>query len=256
VNGENIDWRERWKEQSRRMFDSSEAEKAFGNVFDYDTGEALLKLRHRGVIETLRGVLEAGKESKVFLAEDPEGDEVLVKIYMTRAGDFREMPNYLKGDRRFSSTPSSRKEVVEEWCRKEYSNLKNAADQVVCPDALGFEDNVLAMEFVGQNGRPYPKLKEVEIENPDRALEVVLDGVKRLWRQEELVHGDLSEYNVLVRETELVWIDFSQGVHRTHPSARQLLERDVENIADFFQRQGADVDPQSRATVLSDGLDA
>jgi Serine/threonine protein kinase involved in cell cycle control len=238
------------------MFDSSEAEKAFGNVFDFDTGEALLKLRHRGVIETLYGVLEAGKESKVFLAESPDGDEVLVKIYMTRAGDFREMQNYLKGDRRFSSSPTSRKEVVEEWCRKEYSNLKNAADQVVCPEALGFEDNVLVMEFVGRGGRAYPKLKEVDIENPDGALEVVLDGVKRLWREEQLVHGDLSEYNVLVRDTELVWIDFSQGVHRTHPSARELLERDVENISDFFYRQGASVDPDSRAQRVSEELES
>jgi len=254
VRNENVDWRERWKEKSRRMFDSSEARKAFDNVFDFDTGQALLKLRHRGVIDRLYGVLESGKESKVFLAENMDGKQVLVKIYMTRAGDFREMQDYLKGDRRFSSAPSSRREVVSEWCRKEFSNLKKALGTVTCPEALSFESNVLVMEFIGREGRPFPKLKEVEIENPDQALQVVLDGVKLLWREEELVHGDLSEYNILVRENELVWIDFSQGVHRNHPSAEELVKRDILNLAKFFSNQGADVHPRRLKERITENL--
>ncbi|EHK01417.1 RIO-like kinase [Candidatus Haloredivivus sp. G17] len=60
-----------------------------------------------------------------------------------------------------------------------------------------------------------------------------------MWEEEKLVHGDLSEYNILVEEDELVWIDFSQGVHESHPEARKLLERDIKNIVNFFNSQGA-----------------
>ncbi|EHK01727.1 Non-specific serine/threonine protein kinase [Candidatus Haloredivivus sp. G17] len=73
------------------------------------------------------------------------------------------------------------------------------------------------MEFVGEEFSPYPKLKEVNIENPEAALDQALNKIKALWEEEKLVHGDLSEYNILVEEDELVWIDFSQGVHESHP---------------------------------------
>ncbi|MFB6115756.1 MAG: hypothetical protein ABEK04_05745, partial [Candidatus Nanohalobium sp.] len=63
---ENIDYRERWKEESRKMFDSSEARKAVDNVFDHETKKALLKLGDRKVIDRLYGTIESGKESLVF----------------------------------------------------------------------------------------------------------------------------------------------------------------------------------------------
>jgi RIO kinase 1 len=49
---------------------------------------------------------------------------------------------------------------------------------------------------------------------------------------------------MIVEEDVLVWIDFSQGVHETHPEARKLLERDVENVVKFFSKQGAEADPE------------
>lgn len=244
MDRDDFDLRERWKEESRTMFDSSEARKAFENVFDDTTQEALLKLADRKVLEKLYGTIESGKESVVFLADTPEEERVLVKIYMHQAGNFRSMENYLRGDKRFEEFKSDRKSVIQEWCKKEFKNLKKASNVVPCPEPVAFQQNILVMEFIGEDFSPYPKLKDVEITNPDRALEIVLDGIEDLWREEKLVHGDLSEYNILVNsEGELTWIDFSQGVHRTHPEAIELLKRDLENIGNFFRRQGADVEP-------------
>lgn len=241
---ENIDYRERWKEKSREMFDSSEARKAVENVFDHETKKALLKLGDRKVLDRLYGTIESGKESLVFLADTPEDERVLVKIYMAQAGSFRDMMQYLRGDKRFRNVKNDRRSVINEWCKKEYKNLDKASNLVKSPEPIAYQKNILVMEFIGEEFSPYPKLKDVEIENPDEAFNMVLNDIKELWKKEKIVHGDLSEYNILVAEDELVWIDFSQGVHVSHPEAYELGKRDVQNISNFFRKQGADIDTE------------
>lgn len=227
------------------MFDTSEAEKVFQNVFDHKTSMALMKLSENEVLETIYGVIESGKESVIFLADTPEGERVVVKIYMTRAGNFREMKNYLRGDKRFRSVKDDRRSVIHEWCKKEFRNLKKARDYVRCPEPIAVRKNILVMEFIGEDFSPYPKLKDVEPENPQEAYKDTIKGIERLWNEAELVHGDLSEYNIVVDgDDRKVWIDFSQGVHIDHPGAGELLRRDIENIASFFERKGADVDTE------------
>jgi RIO kinase 1 len=250
MNEDPRDFERRWQEKSRRMFDSSEGRKAFENVFDHPTKRSLLKLGDREVLDRLYGTIESGKESVVFLAD--AGDRrVLVKIYMHQAGGFRDMEQYLRGDKRFRNFKSDRKSVIQEWCRKEFKNLKKAQKVLRCPEPIAFQDNILVMEFIGRDFQPFPKLKDVNIENPEEALDSVLDSIIELWNQEKLVHGDVSEYNLLVNDSgELVWIDFSQGVHVSHPEARNLLKRDVENIADFFRRQGSGVSAEKACETV------
>jgi len=231
----------RRKEKKRQMFDSSEAQKAVENVLDDDTMDALLKAADRNLIDKMHGIIESGKESAILLADTSKG-LVAVKIYMKRAGAFREMHQYLCGDKRFRNVKKDRKAVVDAWAKKEFKNLKKASDILKCPEVYGLQENVLIMEFIGEKFSPYPKLKDVRIENPEQALKQTLDRMKALWEEEKIVHGDLSEYNILVEKDELVWIDFSQGVHESHPEALNLLERDVENVVNFFRSQGADLE--------------
>ena len=237
------------REKKRSMFDSSEAQKAVENVLDDDTMDSLLKLADRGVIEKMYGVIESGKESAIMLADTEDG-LAAVKIYMKRAGAFREMKQYLQGDQRFRNIKSDRRSIINEWCKKEFKNLKKASNVVRCPEPIAFQENVLVMEFVGEEFSPYPKLKDVNIENPGKALEMTLNNMKELWESEELVHGDLSEYNILVETDALVWIDFSQGVHKSHPEAEKLLKRDVENVVNFFRSQGAETDLEKALDIV------
>ena len=251
---EDRDWRERWKEASRTMFDTSEARKVFQNVFDHETSIALMKLSEREVVEKVYGVVESGKESVVFLADTPEGDRVILKIYMRRAGSFREMKRYLRGDKRFRNVKDDRRSIINQWCKKEYRNLKIARNYVNCPKPVNVRENILVMEFIGENFSPYPKMKNVEVKNPQESYEDTIDAIERLWREGELAHGDLSEYNIIVDgDGRKVWIDFSQGVHKSHPEAEELLRRDVKNAADFFERQGAETKTQKRFESIISG---
>ena len=242
----------RRKEKKRQMFDSSEAQKAVENVLDDSTMDALLKAADRNLIDRMHGIIESGKESAILLADTSQG-LAAVKIYMKRAGAFREMHQYLRGDKRFRNVKKDRKSVVDAWARKEFKNLKKASNVVRCPEVYGLQENVLVMEFIGEGFSPYPKLKDVNIENPDQALKQCLNQMKALWEEEKIVHGDLSEYNILVEGDELVWIDFSQGVHESHPEARELLKRDVENVVNFFRSQGANLEMEEALNSVIPG---
>ena len=135
----------------------------------------------------------------------------------------------------------SRATPVLAWVRKEFANLQRAREAGVrVPTPIAVERNVLVMELVGLVEDRARRLAEVSVENPETAFEVVREYMDRLHTA-GLIHGDLSEYNMIIHDGELVIIDLGQAMTVHHPNARDLLERDCENVAAFFSRQGLDV---------------
>jgi RIO kinase 1 len=72
--------------------------------------------------------------------------------------------------------------------------------------------------------------------------------IKQLYDKAKLVHGDLSEYNIMIPDGYPVLIDFGQAVTKEHPEARAFLERDIENINHYFA--GLNVRTQSPARII------
>ena len=105
------------------------------------------------------------------------------------------------------------------------------------PKPIAVYRNVLVMEFIGDE-TPAPIMKEVELKDPRGALETLMVYIHRLYHKAKLVHGDLSEYNVMVKGDELVIFDFGQAMLTSHPMAIELLRRDVANILHYFHRIG------------------
>ena len=70
---------------------------------------------------------------------------------------------------------------------------------------------------------------------------MLLADVEKLYKKAKLVHGDLSEYNVMIWEGEPVIFDLSQAVPLEHPNAEQYLLRDLQNLHRFFKRLGVSV---------------
>jgi RIO kinase 1 len=214
--------------------------KVEGGVFDEAALGALYKLVQDGHIDAFGGPISTGKEAHVFLAD--AGDDVAVKIYRINASDFRQMRRYLEGDPRFRNIGSNKKEVVLAWTKKEFANLRRAAAAgVKVPEPIAVERNVLVMGFIGHDGERAKRLGEVHIENPRTTYEVVREYTRRLY-DAGLVHGDLSEYNIVVHDSQLWLIDLGQAVTIHHPNSREFLERDCRNVAKFFARQGLDTD--------------
>jgi len=162
------------------------------------------------------------------------------------------MREYLDGDPRFEGIGSDKKKVVVAWTKKEFANLKRArAGGVRVPEPIAIERNVLVMEYLGGENRRAKRLNEVHIENPRTAYEVVREYMRRLYRS-GLVHGDLSEYNVVVHDGELCLLDLGQAVTVHHPNSREFLERDCYNVATFFRRQGLEVDEDELLAAVTE----
>ncbi|HET7324692.1 MAG TPA: serine/threonine-protein kinase Rio1 [Halococcus sp.] len=215
--------------------------KVEGGVFDEATLGALYKLVQDGHIDAFGGPISTGKEAHVFLALAGESD-VAVKIYRINASDFRQMRQYLEGDPRFENIGGKKRNVVLAWTKKEFANLRRAqAAGIRVPEPLAVERNVLVMEFLGTDGERAKRLGEVHVENPQTAYEVVREYMRRLY-DAGLVHGDLSEYNIVVHDSQLWIIDLGQAVTVHHPNSREFLERDCRNVANFFSRQGLDIE--------------
>jgi RIO kinase 1 len=84
-------------------------------------------------------------------------------------------------------------------------------------------------------------LKEQAPSDPEKVYEVLLTYVERLYRKAELVHGDLSEYNVMMWRNRPVLFDMAQAVPTSHPMAEFFLRRDLTNMNRFFKRLGVKV---------------
>jgi RIO kinase 1 len=203
------------------------------DVFDEVTLLALYRLAHKKHLTTFGGPISTGKEGNVFYGE-LDGKPLAIKIYMIRTANFRAMTEYIDGDPRFSHIRRSRKEIIFAWTRKEFSNLKRARKAgVPVPEPYSFDRNILIMEFLGEGQAPFPQIREVEIPDPEATYREIIGFAETLFSRARLVHGDLSEYNILYGERPYV-IDMGQAVTLDHPRALRFLVRDIANINRFF----------------------
>jgi RIO kinase 1 len=152
--------------------------------------------------------------------------------------------------------------MVKMWAEKELKNLNRLhASGIPCPAPVTLKDNVLVMEFIGSDGWPAPRLKDAGVDEDRmwvfrdrqgmRARGLTRGGGGRracylqtirymriMHHRCRLVHGDLSEYNMLYFKKQVYVIDVSQSVELDHPRALDFLRTDCVNVTRFFSKQG------------------
>ena len=225
----------RLEEMGVRIKDADQF-KVSDDVFDEVTLLALYKLVHKKWLSVIGGSISTGKEANVFYGER-DGVGVAIKIYRIRTANFTTMSSYITGDRRFSRVKKSRKELVFAWTRKEFSNLVRAQDAgIPVPEPLVWDRNILIMSYLGENEIPYPQLKNADFNDAAGIYATLMKYIDLLYNKAELVHGDLSEFNILYYEKPYL-IDMGQSVTRDHPRAYQFLMRDIRNINRFFKNR-------------------
>ena len=212
-------------------------------VFDQATRMVIYKFLTEGVLYEVHGVVSAGKEARVYWGKTKEGKDLAVKIYLTRSAEFKKgMFKYIEGDYRFKGIKHDTRSLIFAWAQKEFRNLDQAfRAKVNVPKPLAVRNNVLIMEFIGKDGVSAPSLKEQVPANPEKIYRLLLRYIERLYCKADLVHGDLSEYNIMAWKGKPVVFDMSQSVPTSHPLAKSLLTRDLANVNRFFNRFGVKV---------------
>ncbi len=217
----------------------------------------LQSLVDEGLIDSVTRQLMSGKEAEVYVVRC--GDETLcAKVYKeANQRSFRQAVDYTE-NRKVKNTRQARamakgtrfgKQAQEAaWQSAEVDALyRLAAAGVRVPKPHNFHDGVLLMELVtDQNGDAAPRLNDVQFtpEDARRHHATLLKEVVRMLCA-GVVHGDLSEFNILLGADGPVIIDLPQAVDAAgNNHAQRMLLRDIGNLRNFF---GA-VAPELRAT--------
>jgi len=243
--------REKTVERRDKMLvhDFSSERATVEEVFDQSTRMVIYDFFNKGVLDEIHGVVSAGKEARVYWSKNKEGKELAVKIYLTSSAEFlKGMHKYIEGDQRFKDVKHDTRSLIFTWAQKEFRNLQQATRaKVRVPKPIAVEKNVLVMEFIGKNGVSAPSLREQPVSDPEKVYAQLLVSLERLYRKAEIVHGDLSEYNIMMWKGKPVIFDMSQAVPTSHPMAGFLLRRDLANVNRFFSRLGVKVLPVEEA---------
>lgn len=205
------------------------------------------------MIEDVLGQLQSGKEAEVYIVQ-AEGRLCCAKIYKdAKNRSFKQKAQYtegrkVRGSRRARAMESSsrygRQEREAEWQNTEVDALYHlAAAGVRVPQPLGYYEGVLLLQMItDEEGQPAPRLSDVEL-TPELARHyhsvLVRETVKMLCAG--LIHGDLSEFNVLVSQDGLVIIDLPQAIQATANNAFGLFERDLVQLAAYFGRVAPEI---------------
>ena len=213
------------------------------------TPPGLQPLIDDGVIDEVLRSLKSGKEATVYLVRSGPHTRC-AKVYRDMAQrSFQKRAQYqegrgVRGSRQAramgKSTSFGRREQETAWKNAEVGALYQlVAAGVRVPRPLGYFDGVLVMELVADaNGNPAPRLGEVELsaETAREYHDVLIRDVVRMLCL-GLIHGDLSEFNVLVAPDGPVIIDLPQAVNAAgNNAAMSLLERDVNNLRSTLGR--------------------
>jgi len=232
---------------------TSEKKATVDQVLDPRTILVLTKFIKNKVLNQIYGCISTGKEANVYYADFKNGDGPMedraVKVYKTTILSFKDRARYVEGEFRFRRgyTKSNPRKMVTQWCEKELRNLKRIGQcsDIRVPEPMEIRQNVLVMEFIGHDGEAAPRLKDARIAANEwpRIYRENIIIMRKMFQDCKLVHGDLSEYNLLWHEDELVVIDVSQSVEFDHPHALDFLKRDCINVNNFYERKSCKIIP-------------
>jgi RIO kinase 1 len=213
------------------------------------TPKSIEPLVRDGLVDEVIRPLKSGKEAAVYVVLS-EGEIRCAKVYkdVNKRG-FHKQAQYQEGRKVRNSrqarameknTRFGRRQQEEVWQNAEVDALyRLAAAGVRVPQPYNFVEGVLLMELVTDKyGSAAPRLNDLELTR-EQALEYHGLLIKEVVRMlcAGLVHGDLSKYNILIDANGPVIIDLPQAVDAAaNNNAARMLERDVDNLADYFGR--------------------
>jgi RIO kinase 2 len=200
------------------------------NYVGYDS-LAINTLVKAGVIASFGQTIGVGKEAEVYNALTPEGKTIAIKFHRLGRISFRQTRRK-RGYTREHSTWLFQSHLAAE---KEFQALQLVyKNGVSVPEPISHNRHVIAMGII--EGGELSKWRKIT--NPKRVLKEILRNVRKAYLKAHVIHGDLSEYNIILKpDMHILIIDWPQYVMTDHPNAGEMLLRDIENVLTFFNRR-------------------
>ncbi len=187
---------------------------------------ALNTMVKRGSIDSIGDVIGVGKESCVYIAKGGITNmQVVIKFHREGRMGFK----HVKKKRMYSQ---------HQWlytaclaAKREYHALASLYPEVNVPQPIDHNRHAVVMSLIKGKELAYTK-----IQNPEWYLDEILNQIRKAYKL-GFIHGDLSEFNVMVNAQGCEIIDWPQYVTLNHKNAKELLYRDMKNILTFFNRK-------------------
>lgn len=215
--------------------------KVFEGVFDNSTLDTLTTLKQRKYYDVLSKAIKTGKEGDVYLAEKNIDEENIeyraIKMYRVTSANFKKISQYINRDFRFKTIKGNLRKVIMVWASKEFRNLNlcHGANMNV-PYPYKQQNNVLIMEYI-----PGLMLKDTPLENPEEFFELLMEQLHLMRHSAKLIHGDLSEFNILVKDQIPYIIDLGQAMsiknYSDFKDFEDLYIRDITNVVGYFNKK-------------------
>jgi len=194
---------------------------------------ALHTLVEKNVISQLGPLIGKGKESDVYSCMDDEGNIYAAKFYRMGRTSFKNIKKFrdLIGDRGHLSWLYINRLAA----KKEYEALEKICKlKLNTPNPIGYNRHIIIMSYLRGKELVYYK----NIKKPIRIFNKIIKQLKVIYQKGKMIHGDLGEFNIVLDEKgNILLIDWLQWVPTDHPNANSLLERDITNICNYFQKK-------------------
>ncbi|NHJ87281.1 MAG: hypothetical protein FK734_17590 [Asgard group archaeon] len=190
-----------------------------------------------GVITGLVAEINSGKEASIYLAH-LRGAPLIVKMFRLQ------LTSHNKQKKRQTGNPLTR---ATAYATAEFYRLNMAyRAKMHSPTPAKILNNIILMQFIGKDWQPAPQLRNVVLQDPLEMFDKIIEQLKIMYQEAKLIHGDFSEYNILVHENEPFIIDFPQAIdmsllnNRTEVRYKQnidILMKDIQAIIDYFKQE-------------------
>jgi RIO kinase 2 len=192
---------------------------------------AINALVKAGVIESFGQSLGVGKEADVYDALNANGKRIAVKFHRLGRISFRQTRRK-RGYTREHSTWIFQSHLAAE---REFQAMKTVYENdVAVPEPMTQNRHVVAMGMI--EGAQLSKYKDIG--KPEKVLKEILCNIRKAYLKANLIHADISEYNIILQsDGHILIIDWPQAVRTDHANAVDLLERDIKNLLTYFSRK-------------------
>ena len=202
------------------------------NSISYDL-LALHTLVEKNIISQLGPLIGKGKESDVYSCMDDNENIYALKIYRMGRTSFKSIKRFrdLIGERSHLSWLYINRLAA----KKEFEALKMIHKlNLNTPKPIGYNRHIVVMSYLRGKELVYYK----SIKNPEKIFNEIIKQMEIIYKKANLIHGDLGEFNIVLdEEGNILIIDWLQWILSDHPNAASVLERDIRNVCNYFQKK-------------------